>query len=117
MKVTGAYRINYAIMGNSDPYLHAHIVPRYSDEPEEYLHDQPWSYPERSGVEGVDWMRSKVAIEDGTYAIKLRKSGAVREPPLPILFYSFTWVNTLNLGGFSSVCFTLHCSAERTSAW
>ena len=46
MKVTGAYRINYAIMGNSDPYLHAHIVPRYNDEPEEYLHDQPWAYPD-----------------------------------------------------------------------
>jgi diadenosine tetraphosphate (Ap4A) HIT family hydrolase len=45
MKVTGAYRINYAVMGNSDPYLHAHIVPRYSDEPEVYLHDQPWAYP------------------------------------------------------------------------
>lgn len=46
LKVTGAYRINYAIMGNSDPFLHAHIVPRYSDEPVAYLHDQPWSYPE-----------------------------------------------------------------------
>src|SRR5512133_580936 len=45
MQVTGAYRINYAVMGNSDPALHAHIVPRFSDEPEAYLHDQPWAYP------------------------------------------------------------------------
>ena len=45
MQVTGAYRINYAVMGNSDPALHAHIVPRFSDEPDAYLHDQPWSYP------------------------------------------------------------------------
>jgi len=44
-QVTGAYRINYAVMGNSDPYLHAHIVPRFSDEPEMYLNDQPWAYP------------------------------------------------------------------------
>lgn len=44
-QVTDAYRINYAVMGNSDPALHAHIVPRFSDEPEEYLHDQPWAYP------------------------------------------------------------------------
>lgn len=42
--VTGAYRINYAIMGNSDPYLHAHIVPRYLDEPEDMLHNHPWAY-------------------------------------------------------------------------
>jgi diadenosine tetraphosphate (Ap4A) HIT family hydrolase len=34
MKVTDAFRINYAIMGNSHPVLHAHIVPRYMWEPE-----------------------------------------------------------------------------------
>ena len=43
--VTGAFRINYAILGNSDPFLHAHIVPRYASEPEEYRHNVPWSYP------------------------------------------------------------------------
>lgn len=45
MRVTGAYRVNYAILGNTDPYLHAHIVPRYADEPEAYIHGLPWSYP------------------------------------------------------------------------
>jgi diadenosine tetraphosphate (Ap4A) HIT family hydrolase len=47
MEVTGAYRINYAIMGNSDPALHAHIVPRYLTEPEPYRTNTPWSYPEK----------------------------------------------------------------------
>ena len=46
LEVTGAYRINYAIFGNSDPVLHAHIVPRYADEPPQYLHNVPWSYPQ-----------------------------------------------------------------------
>jgi diadenosine tetraphosphate (Ap4A) HIT family hydrolase len=46
LKVTKAYRINYAIMGNSEPVLHAHIVPRFEDEPKEFLHGLPWSYPE-----------------------------------------------------------------------
>lgn len=46
LEVTGAYRINYGIMGNSDPALHAHIVPRYQDEPEALLHGLPWSYPQ-----------------------------------------------------------------------
>lgn len=45
LEVTGAYRINYAILGNSDPALHAHIVPRYRDEPEELRQAPPWSYP------------------------------------------------------------------------
>jgi diadenosine tetraphosphate (Ap4A) HIT family hydrolase len=45
-EVTGAYRINYAIMGNSDQVLHAHIVPRYLDEPETLRGGSPWSYPQ-----------------------------------------------------------------------
>jgi diadenosine tetraphosphate (Ap4A) HIT family hydrolase len=45
MEVTGSFRINYAIMGNSDPALHAHIVPRFLDEPERYRFDIPWGYP------------------------------------------------------------------------
>jgi len=43
--VTGAFRINYAILGNTDPALHAHIVPRYLFEPEELRKGPPWSYP------------------------------------------------------------------------
>ena len=34
MAATGAYRINYEILGNAEPALHAHIVPRYGDEPD-----------------------------------------------------------------------------------
>ena len=45
LEVTGAYRINYAIAGNTDPYLHAHIVPRYMSEPEELRKGLPWSHP------------------------------------------------------------------------
>jgi diadenosine tetraphosphate (Ap4A) HIT family hydrolase len=45
LTVTGAFRVNYAIMGNVDAYLHAHIVPRYLSEPVEYRKNSPWSYP------------------------------------------------------------------------
>jgi diadenosine tetraphosphate (Ap4A) HIT family hydrolase len=45
LEITGAYRINYAIAGNTDPYLHAHIVPRYMSEPEELRKGLPWSHP------------------------------------------------------------------------
>jgi diadenosine tetraphosphate (Ap4A) HIT family hydrolase len=34
LEATDAYRINYEILGNSDPALHAHIFPRYVSEPE-----------------------------------------------------------------------------------
>ena len=46
LEVTDAFRINYAIMGNSDPALHAHIVPRYMSEPEHIRKHLPWSYPQ-----------------------------------------------------------------------
>ncbi|MBV9316349.1 MAG: hypothetical protein JOZ34_02700 [Gammaproteobacteria bacterium] len=44
LKVTGAVRINYAIFGNQDPALHAHVIPRYADEPESLRTAHPWAY-------------------------------------------------------------------------
>ena len=48
MEATGACRINYFIAGNSDPVLHAHIVPRFLSEPDEFRQNHPWSYPEQN---------------------------------------------------------------------
>lgn len=42
LEVTGAYLINYEILGNSERALHAHIVPRYEDEPEEQRRRPIW---------------------------------------------------------------------------
>lgn len=45
LQVTGAARINYEILGNAEPALHAHLFPRYETEPEAtrrapvWLHD------------------------------------------------------------------------------
>lgn len=44
LSATGALRINYAIFGNLDPALHAHVIPRYQDEPPELRTAQPWAY-------------------------------------------------------------------------
>ena len=44
LKVTGALRINYAIFGNLEPALHAHVIPRYHDEPEALRTAHPWAY-------------------------------------------------------------------------
>jgi diadenosine tetraphosphate (Ap4A) HIT family hydrolase len=35
LALTDAVRINYEILGNVDPALHAHVIPRYASEPEE----------------------------------------------------------------------------------
>ncbi|MBM0108442.1 hypothetical protein JM946_27235 [Steroidobacter sp. S1-65] len=44
LAATGAVRINYAIFGNVEPALHAHVHPRYADEPEAMRANNPWGY-------------------------------------------------------------------------
>jgi len=43
-EVLGATRINYAIYGNLDPALHAHLFPRRHDEPAALVTAQPWAW-------------------------------------------------------------------------
>jgi diadenosine tetraphosphate (Ap4A) HIT family hydrolase len=40
----GAVRINYAIFGNVEPALHAHLFPRRADEPAALATAQPWAW-------------------------------------------------------------------------
>ncbi len=44
LRVTAAVRVNYAIFGNLEPALHAHVIPRYRTEPESLRTQQPWAY-------------------------------------------------------------------------
>jgi diadenosine tetraphosphate (Ap4A) HIT family hydrolase len=44
LSATRAVRINYAIFGNQDPALHAHVIPRFHDEPAPFVTAQPWAY-------------------------------------------------------------------------
>jgi diadenosine tetraphosphate (Ap4A) HIT family hydrolase len=44
LKLTGAARINYAILGNQEPALHTHVIPRYADEPDKLRTSHPWAY-------------------------------------------------------------------------
>ena len=44
LEATRAVRINYAIFGNLEPALHAHVVPRFADEPEHLRTNNPWAY-------------------------------------------------------------------------
>jgi len=43
MAVTDALRINYAVFGNVEPALHAHIFPRHAAEPAATRTAQPWA--------------------------------------------------------------------------
>ena len=66
MAVTGAYRINYETLGNVDPSLHTHILPRFLDEPDARRR-------ERAAV-AYDWRAARrfdTAI-DGPFIARMR---------------------------------------------
>ncbi|NQV69522.1 MAG: hypothetical protein HQ498_05795 [Pseudohongiella sp.] len=44
LEITGALRINYEMIGNVEPALHAHLFPRYADEPEALRLKPVWFY-------------------------------------------------------------------------
>ena len=44
LEVTRATRINYAIFGNLEPALHAHVIPRYANELPALRTAHPWGY-------------------------------------------------------------------------
>jgi len=50
LAATGALRINYAMFGNVEPALHAHVFPRYGTEPAGLSTAHPWAY---------DWSRAR----------------------------------------------------------
>lgn len=46
LAVTDAHRINYEILGNAAPALHAHVYPRYPWKPDTHRMQPVWSYPD-----------------------------------------------------------------------
>lgn len=65
LRVTAAERINYEILGNIEAALHAHIIPRHSNEVPElrrqpvWLHD--WSAAPVAGGDAHDQLRARIA--------------------------------------------------------
>lgn len=50
LEVTGAARINYEMLGNLEPALHAHVFPRYEEEPAELRTRPIWFYDWEAAV-------------------------------------------------------------------
>ena len=44
----GFRRVNLEILGNTDPFLHAHVWPRYDWEPDDLVRMPVWLYPRDS---------------------------------------------------------------------
>ncbi len=73
LEVTGACRINYEILGNTDRALHAHIIPRYSSEPEEMQKMPAFFYsPEFRGSMKFDPLRDQELMRQIAESVKRR---------------------------------------------
>ena len=46
-----AEKVNYAVLGNSEPHLHWHVIPRFSSQEQNPLRP-PWEHPERASTLG-----------------------------------------------------------------
>jgi diadenosine tetraphosphate (Ap4A) HIT family hydrolase len=63
LAVTGALRMNYEILGNSEPELHCHLFPRYATEPDNKRKMPAWFY---------DWKTAVPYTEDVHGALRLK---------------------------------------------
>jgi diadenosine tetraphosphate (Ap4A) HIT family hydrolase len=73
LEVAGAFRINYEILGNLDPALHAHIIPRYLSEPEDLRKGPAFFYDKdfRNSIK-FDYERDKELMQQLAVAIRAR---------------------------------------------
>lgn len=59
LAITGAERINYEILGNVEPALHAHVIPRHASEDPDLRKKPVWLH---------DWTTAP-AIDAGSLAL------------------------------------------------
>jgi diadenosine tetraphosphate (Ap4A) HIT family hydrolase len=69
---TAAVRINYAIFGNAEPALHAHVIPRQAGEPEAIRKTHPWA---------IDWNAAPEYSDARHGELKDRIARYLRERP------------------------------------
>lgn len=67
LAVTDAYRINYETLGNGEPALHTHIIPRYRTELDEKRRRVAWCV--------YDWATSRKfdPAQDGPFVERMRE--------------------------------------------
>ena len=71
LELTGALRINYEILGNLEPALHAHLFPRYASEPDALRTGPIWHY---------DWSKAAPfdAAKQAPFMAKVKAALAAR---------------------------------------
>jgi diadenosine tetraphosphate (Ap4A) HIT family hydrolase len=70
LALTGARRMNYETLGNSEPALHTHLIPRYAWEPDDKRGRPAWV--------GYGWRISRPfdQAQDGAFVERMRRRPA-----------------------------------------
>lgn len=74
LEVTGAARINYEMLGNSEKALHAHIIPRYDAEPQELSKGPVWFY-DWTQAPRFELQKHKALMDNIRAALEKRMNG------------------------------------------
>lgn len=72
-EVTLASRVNYAVLGNVQPHLHAHVIPR-GGTADVRPDRSPWQHPERTGP--LDERQREVIVSQLRGRLRSRRDGA-----------------------------------------
>jgi len=65
---SGFRRVNIEILGNTDPFLHAHVWPRYDWEPADRIGGPVWLYPRENWVDS----RTRLGVRHDGLRAELR---------------------------------------------
>jgi diadenosine tetraphosphate (Ap4A) HIT family hydrolase len=64
-RATASPRVNYAVLGNTEPHLHWHLIPRFPDR-EPLPARPPWEHPENAsplGSGAISELTARIAAE------------------------------------------------------
>lgn len=69
---SGFRRVNLEILGNTDPFLHAHVWPRYDWEPADKVGRPVWLYPADNWTSSLGPQHSSLRSELTAEIVRLR---------------------------------------------
>lgn len=76
-RATDASRVNFAILGNRDPHVHAHLIPRHLADPRP--NDPPWTDPRaKDPLSARELRRLRVEVASAVLSIAEERSLDVR---------------------------------------
>ena len=75
LAATGAVRMNYEILGNSEPELHCHLFPRYATEPDDKRKMPAWFYDWKTATPYVEAQHGELRMKIAQLLTATRNAG------------------------------------------